>query len=82
MLLYDFDYFSKISHGSIFQGITINDLKSLSIPYCSLSKQDEVITILDSKIKVLNKLKYYQFLLGHLDEYETSLLYETFHNLS
>lgn len=56
LLLYDFDYFSKISHGSIFQGITIENLKSIKLPFCSLSKQKELISFLDQQCNLIQEL--------------------------
>ena len=78
LLLNDFDYFSKISHGSIFQGITIETLKSIKIPFCSLSNQQETISSLDQHCSLIHQLlSKIDLLLKKLGEYQEALLYDT-----
>ena len=78
------DYFQKIGFGSTFLAITEGD--TLKIFFCchlSKTQQDEIVSSLDSKMTLLTKLQsHYTSLKVHLEEYQESLLYETFQHLS
>ena len=83
LLLNHFNYFSKISHGSIFQGITIENLKSINIPFCSLSEQQELISFLDQKYHLIQELlSKIDLLLKRLEDYQASIIYEKIYQKS
>ena len=59
-----------------------NQLKELKWKFPSLSNQNEIVSFLTPKLEALSKLKqYYYSLKKHLEEYQQSLLYETFQHL-
>ena len=77
------EYFQKIGFGSTFLAITGDTLKNFFCCHLSKTQQDEIVSSLDSKMTLLTKLQsHYTSLKVHLEEYQESLLYETFQHLS
>ena len=75
------EYFQKIGFGSTFLAITGDTLKNFICCHLSKTQQDEIVSSLDSKMTLLTKLQsHYQSLKVHFEEYQQSLLYETFQN--
>ena len=76
------EYFQKIGFGSTFLAITGDTLKNFFCCHLSKTQQDEIVSSLDSKITLLKNFKIsYQLLKSYLEEYQQSLLYETFQHL-
>ena len=62
----------------LFASITSSILKSIKLPFCSLSKQQELISFLDRKYHLIQELfQKIDLLLKKLEEYQKALLYDT-----
>ena len=61
----------------LFASITSSILKSIKLPFCSLSKQQELISFLDRKSHLIQELfQKIDLLLKKLEDYQTSLINE------
>lgn len=72
----------QLGRGSTFKEITTTDLRNFLIFLPNYSLQQELCISLDHKMALLKNLQsHYRSLKAHLEEYQQSLLYETFQNL-
>ena len=75
-------HFEEIQSGSVLPSMTQSSILSLLLPLPSLIQQNAIVLELDSQICLLSQLQHhYQSLRAHLEEYQSSLLYETFQHL-
>ena len=76
-------YASLILPHSTILHLSKKDLLSFPVLLCPLNVQQELCTFLDHKMTLFTKLQsHYQSLRAYFEEYQQSLLYETFQNLS
>ena len=59
-------------------GLNFEQIGATKIPLCSINEQNEIVTYLDEKVSTINKLLSEKLqLIGDLEEYKQSLVYET-----
>ena len=76
-------YFEQLGLGSTFKELYPRQLGSFIMNVPSYSEQQSISFDLNSIVSILKNLKtYYLSLKAHLEEYHSSLLYETFQHLS